>query len=401
MWRGNGRAGDLQRVRTGSPLGVKDGDDAGASYLRSDELAAGIPSSEWPPLWTGIARMNGALPPAAPAPDPWALLRRGEDDRLVRAPGARDSDAHPRFDAPVPPGGYSWWYVDALSDDGQHGLTVIAFIGSVFSPYFKRSGRGNPLDHCALNVALYGPKARWTMTERGEHAVQPERDQFAIGPSSVRWAGDCLVIDIEERDKRIMNPIRRRVAGQIKVWPEMLNTEAFALDPAGKHLWHCLAPRARISVEMQAPELSWQGSAYLDSNRGSESLEEGFRIWHWSRAHLGKDVAVFYEGQRRDGTTFASALRFDKAGVPHEADLPPTAPLPNTLWQMERLTRADRGLARVRRTWEDSPFYTRSTLHARLYGEPVVAMQETLSLDRFCSPIVQQLIPHRMPRARR
>lgn len=358
-------------------------------------------AEEWPPLWKGIARMNGALPPAPVAPDPWALLGRGEDDRLVRAPGSRDSDAHPRFDAPVPPGGYSWWYVDALSDDGQHGLTLIAFIGSVFSPYFKRSGRGNPLDHCALNVALYGPKARWTMTERGEHAVKPERDQFAIGPSSVRWAGDCLIIDIEELDKRIMNPFRRRVAGQIKVWPEMLNTEAFALDPAGKHLWHCLAPRARISVEMQAPELSWKGSAYLDSNRGSESLEEGFRVWHWSRAHLGKHVAVFYEGQRRDGSTFASALRFDSAGIPHEAELPPTAPLPNTLWQMERVTRADRGLARVRRTWEDSPFYTRSTLHARLYGEPVVAMQETLSLDRFCNPIVQQLIPHRMPRARR
>lgn len=366
------------------------------------EGALGLKAADLPPVWSALARMNGALPPAPAAPDPWALLRRGgEEDRLVRAPGSRDSDAHPRFDAPVPPGGYSWWYVDALSDDGQHGLTLIAFIGSVFSPYFKRSGRGNPLDHCALNVALYGPKARWTMTERPEHAVQPERDQFAIGPSSVRWAGDCLIIDIEEHDKRIMNPFRRRVAGQIKVWPEMLNTEAFALDPAGKHLWHCLAPRARISVEMKAPELSWQGSAYLDSNRGSESLEEGFRIWHWSRAHLGKHVAVFYEGERRDGSTFASALRFDSAGIPHEADLPPTAPLPNTLWQMERLTRADRGLARVRRTWEDSPFYTRSTLHARLYGEPVVAMQETLSLDRFCNPIVQQLIPHRMPRAHR
>ena len=27
------------------------------------------------------------------------------------------------------------WYVDAISDDGRHGLTIIAFIGSVFSPY--------------------------------------------------------------------------------------------------------------------------------------------------------------------------------------------------------------------------------------------------------------------------
>ena len=41
-----------------------------------------------------------------------------------------------RFDAPVPHGGYAWWYVDALSDDGRHGITIIAFIGSVFSPYY-------------------------------------------------------------------------------------------------------------------------------------------------------------------------------------------------------------------------------------------------------------------------
>ncbi len=268
----------------------------------------------------------------------------------------------------------------------------------MFSPYYKSSGRAKPLDHAALNVALYGPGARWTMTERGEQDVRPEAAQLAIGPSAVRWVGDCLVIDIEERDKRVGVPWTRRVAGQIKVWPEMINTEAFALDPAGRHLWHCIAPRARIEVEMKAPALSWKGSAYIDSNRGGESLEEGFKIWHWSRAHLGRDVAVFYEGCRRDGSRFASALRFDRAGVPLEAELPPAAPLPDTIWQMERRTRADKGLASVRRTWEDSPFYTRSTLHARLYGEPVVAMQETLSLDRFCSPIVQFMLPYRMPR---
>ncbi len=40
-------------------------------------------------------------------------------------------------------GGYAWWYVDALSDDGRHGLTLIAFIGSVFSPYYAwRAGGG-------------------------------------------------------------------------------------------------------------------------------------------------------------------------------------------------------------------------------------------------------------------
>ena len=74
--------------------------------------------------------------------------------RLAAASPARG----PRFDRPVPPGGYVWWYVDALSDDGRHGLTLIAFIGSVFSPYYawRAARRGDPLDHCALNVALYG-----------------------------------------------------------------------------------------------------------------------------------------------------------------------------------------------------------------------------------------------------
>jgi hypothetical protein len=62
----------------------------------------------------------------------------------------------PHFDHPVTPGGYAWWYVDALSDDGHHGLTIIAMIGSVFSPYYarqRRRGKADPLNHCGLNVA--------------------------------------------------------------------------------------------------------------------------------------------------------------------------------------------------------------------------------------------------------
>ena len=47
----------------------------------------------------------------------------------------------PRFDAPVVRGGYSWWYVDALSDDGKNGITLIALIGSVFSPYYAAMRR--------------------------------------------------------------------------------------------------------------------------------------------------------------------------------------------------------------------------------------------------------------------
>ena len=51
------------------------------------------------------------------------------------------------------------------------------------------------------------------------------------------------------------------------------------------------------------------------------------------------------------------------------------------------------------KTWEDAPFYARSTLASRLYGEQVVAVQESLNMRRFTSPIVQFMLPYRMPRA--
>lgn len=268
----------------------------------------------------------------------------------------------------------------------------------MFSSYYKRSGRGDPLDHSALNVALYGPGARWTMTERGRGAVARDADNLVIGPSALQWDGSGLTIAIEERDKRLGIPWQRRVAGRIRVIPEAVNGVRFGLDPAGSHAWHCIAPRARIEVAMERPGVRWSGSAYFDSNFGRESLEEGFRIWHWSRAHSRRGAVVTYEGIRRDGSPFASALRFATDGAPRQADLPMVAPLANTLWQMERRTRADRGHARVVRTWEDAPFYARSTIASQLYGERVVAVQESLDLDRFASPAVQFMLPYRMPR---
>jgi carotenoid 1,2-hydratase len=321
--------------------------------------------------------------------------RRGPDGRLVRTAGGSDLAEGPGFDRPVPPGGYAWWYVDAISDDGQFGFTIIGFVGSVFSPYYLKSGRGDPLDHSAINVALYGPRgSRWAMTERSGAAVARAPDLLAVGPSAMRWTGGALVIDLDE----IAVPFPRRVRGRIRLIPQAINTAPFALDPAGRHVWRAIAPRARVEVEMDRPGLKWSGSAYWDMNHGSESLEEGFVDWQWSRAHLGREVAVIYEGLRRDRSGFAAALRFDAAGVPREEELPPAASLPRTLWWMPRRTRSDDGRARVRKTWEDAPFYTRSTVAARLFGEDVAAVHESLCLNRFASPIVQRMLPYRMPR---
>ncbi len=267
----------------------------------------------------------------------------------------------------------------------------------MFSPYYKWSGRGDPDNHCAINVSLTGPRATaWAMTERGRRRMTRDADTFAVGPSAMRWDGDSLVIDIAE----ISAPLPHRVRGTVRVTPEMIGTTAFQLDPAGRHRWHPVAPRARVEVAMTYPGVRWSGDGYFDSNFGDEPLEAGFDDWNWSRAHLKNDVAVLYEGRRGDGMPFDLALRFDRQGRWHDVAPPPPAPLPRTGWLVKRATRADAGSTpRVRKTWIDAPFYARSALDTRLFGEDVCAVHESLSLARFRSPVVQSMLPYRMPRA--
>ncbi len=295
----------------------------------------------------------------------------------------------------MPPQGYGWWYIDAMSDDRVHGLTIIAFIGSVFSPYYWWSGRRDPLDHVALNVALYGPQGRWAMTERGRKSLVRTTDTLTIGPSAMRWDGDVLVVDFNE----VGAPIPRGLRGSARIIPDSFATQAFPLDPAGRHIWQPVAPRARVEVTLAEPALSWSGTGYIDSNRGLEPLEAGFADWQWARAHLSADTAVFYEGVRRDGSEFALALRFDAHGNAEPITAPPSSMLPRTGWRVDRRAWADAGSeARVIRTWENSPFYARSTVATRLFGEDVLAVHESLSLERFRAPIVKAMLPFRMPR---
>lgn len=233
------------------------------------------------------------------------------------------------------------------------------------------------------------------MTERSRSALARGPDWLRIGPSALHWTGEALAIDIRETTF----PIPSRFRGRVMVRPRALVMVPFALDRERRHLWQPVATRADVEVAMRCPELRWTGSGYFDSNFGAEPLEQGFSIWHWTRAHGGAHEHVFYEGTRRDGSRFALALGFDRTGAISEVELPAEHRLPRTAWLMPRITRADAGAeVRVRRTWEDTPFYARSALATRLFGEAGDAVHESLSLDRLASPVVKLMLPYRMPR---
>ena len=302
-----------------------------------------------------------------------------------------------RFDRVVPPGGYAWWYVDALSDDGRNGITLIGFIGSVFSPYYawrRRHGPGDPLQHCALNVALYGDIKRWAMTERGGSAISRSADALTIGPSAMRWKGDTLTVHINERTM----PFAGRLRGTVRVRAQQLTNREFRLDHAGLHRWSPLAPRAHVEVALQYPAVRWHGTGYLDSNEGDAPLEDSFASWHWSRATIADSTAILYDVLPLSGAPTSLALHVDGLGNITEFQPPAPVSLRSTRWGISRITRAETAGARVRATLEDTPFYARSVLDTYLGGQRVTALHESLSLRRFSKGWVQAMLPFRMPR---
>ncbi|WP_005221483.1 hypothetical protein [Marichromatium purpuratum] len=310
----------------------------------------------------------------------------------------------PDFNIDVPPRGYAWWYVDALSDDGRHGLTIIAFIGSVFSPYYfkgRHRGKLDPREYCAVNACLYGEQRRWAMTERGADALTQSDDALTIGPSSVRWNPDqTLTVELDEMGMPFpQRVVPQRIRGRIHVKPNFINQRVFTLDANGRHHWRPIAPTARVEVELDRPDLKWSGHAYLDRNWGAEPLEDAFAYWDWCRATLGEDEsAVLYNMDRRDGTPFSLALNFAADGTISEFDPPPNHKLPRgTVWRSPRSMQADEP-PRIVETLEDTPFYTRSVVSAKLQGRQAEAVHESVSLDRFTSPWVQPLLPYRMPK---
>lgn len=307
-----------------------------------------------------------------------------------------------QFEQEVPKRGYAWWYVDALSDDGEHGLTLIAFIGSVFSPYYfkaRRQGLDNPRDHCSLNVCLYGQERRWTMTERSANVLSQSASRLGIGPSDLRWNDDeTLTVTIDE----IGTPIPQRVRGRVHLTPVFINERRFSLHENGRHHWRPIAPSARVEVELERPGSRWTGHAYFDSNWGQEPLEDGFVSWDWSRASMGEESAILYNMERRGADPLSLALRFAADGTLHEFEPPPNQRLPRTpIWRVARGSQVDPGHPlRVVKTLEDTPFYCRSVIDTHLLERPVTAVHESLSLERFRSPIVQFMLPYRMPRRR-
>jgi carotenoid 1,2-hydratase len=321
------------------------------------------------------------------------------------------------FDQPVCPGGYAWWYVDALSDDGKHGLTIIVFVGSVFSPRYAKARRSlrdrtqhaDPERFCAVNLSLYDiarGRKLWALTEHESFAR--ESNSLRVGASSMcHTESGELHIELNEHQTRFFGRRGPPLRGRVRLRPTALFGPRIELDrwqTAPRHRWYPIAPHARVDVEFESPRLRFSGSGYHDANEGDEGLEHAFRAWNWSRCELGDHTVIAYDVIDLQGQPHARAWRFvpETAAIDDipESALGPAGVLPATRWRVPRAIRSDPGQSpQLRCTLEDSPFYARSLVDVQLGGHSGVAVHESISLQRFASGWVRFLLPFKIRRA--
>lgn len=324
---------------------------------------------------------------------------RGSDGDAFRTARGRGDRDGPDFSLEVPPDGYAWWYADGLSPDGTRAISIIGFIGSVFSPWYAWSGRRRPENHVCLNVATYGPGGRFSMTDRGVDALRQSRNQLTIGPSSMRWMGERLVINVDERGAA---PFFGQLRGRITLLPSAVTSVELPLCPDGGHVWRPFAPVSRIEVDLEAAGWQWEGHGYFDANFGTRALEHDFSTWTWGRFPTGGGSTCFYEARRRDGTDLSVAARFAEDGSVETIIAPPPASLARTCWALARGTRADAGYRPKQvKAMLDAPFYCRSAVRTMIDGIETTGVHEALDLDRFRSPLLKPMIALRVPRRAR
>ncbi len=278
-------------------------------------------------------------------------------------------------------------------------ITLIAFVGSVFSPYYRRAyrkGVADPLNYCSLNIALYGSVNRWCMTERPVSNIAVSENNFTIGPSSVDFEHQNnqakLIFTINEKSA----PLPRAVQGRVIVDISNINETVYTL--ADGHQWWPVAPNSAVEVSLDHPALNWRGHAYVDSNQGVRPLENDINSWSWARYRKNNCTHIHYDVDHEDGGKHSVSTCINDQGVAVETEPPTMYPLKRTRWLLQQQARSEEHAPVVHTRMEDTPFYARSAIRATIEGQNTEGIHETVSLERFKQPVVQAMLHFRMPR---
>ncbi|MCB9680041.1 MAG: hypothetical protein H6733_01090 [Alphaproteobacteria bacterium] len=203
------------------------------------------------------------------------------------------------------PGGFAWWYLDAL-DEAGNGAVCIWSYGLPFLPGLRADRLAGdprrPRLHPSLNLALYrqGRPAWYSLLTLPPERVTWDGLSWQFGDSTLHrddgsrdGRGATLTADLDLPCPGSAERLRGRIT---LTGPRATHTGI----PEGPlaHAWTPLLGAAQATVDLtlgDAPFLSLRGSGYHDRNASHTALDAlGIDHWTWGRAVFGDTLVIHY-----------------------------------------------------------------------------------------------------------
>lgn len=283
-------------------------------------------------------------------------------------------------------GAYRWFYTDVHGDDWT--AVVIFMVGAVFSPRYAARRTATPVEHCAVNLALYarGRRRAWVFSEYAGAAI--EAGLLRIGSSTLAYAPDGSVrLHVCDRTA----PWGRTIEAEVTLAPRCAPGPVVPIVDGLPHHWQALAPRAEARLVVPSLDVAIDGVGYHDTNAGDEPL--GLRLpgWRWGRIHGTARSLVCLEppppARAIHATVGPDGVRILRG---------PAIPTSwrRTGWGLPVPARISAGGLSVPSTHllESSPFYARQEGEA----DGAHALAEVADFRRFRSPLIRWMAHFRM-----
>jgi carotenoid 1,2-hydratase len=331
-------------------------------------------------------------------------------------------DDHRHID-PDAPGGYEWWYFDALSMDGRYALVAIFFLGSPMSPYYKAVVDGRqplPRDWSGVFFALHEiVGGRWkerayayNLYREGDFGgPQPA---VSLGTSKMRTAGweRSRQWQLEIDEPGLWRGRTRASLSFSTVGASPMGVAATQPDSA--HTWVCVAPDCKVEGTVMlasGEEIDFAGTGYHDHNFGQLPWSDA-KIWYWGRAHFAETsavkTAVLYHlvPPAASDTAQTTLLLYDQRGEPIALPSSVEVTLPRTVrnaYGFEHATLCEwqgggAALAVDHGIFAEGPFYRRLPVEITVGGDTAWGIGEVFQPARLCGPIASRAMWTRMRR---
>lgn len=332
------------------------------------------------------------------------------------------------------PGGFTWFYVDIVDDQGR-GATVIWSWGLPFLPGYVQAARVGrpelPVNRPSVNVVVYGGgRERFYLLSE----LPPEDCSWSEDGRSWRL-GDCFFSWTDTpghtsgKALRGTAPVRTlhasldlalptggRVTGQLKLAGALRRDcpdGATSVDPAGIHLWTPMVAASRGCLELRTPsgELRVEGRAYHDRNSAARPLTAlGIQSWWWGRLALpGRDLIFYRLIPSEVGTVprdIVVEVAADGACRAREDAEMTVGRLRRSTWGLRWPTSAtfpdpDGVPVHVEMTalLDNGPFYQRYLLRGRCGADEAYGVGENVVPDRVDTDLLRPLVRMRVHRS--